>query len=72
MLGICMTVSGWVYMVPQSIATAASTRVANALGAGLPRAAKVRRRRHTALAATVKPFGNGWYGWWPWLSVFRL
>ncbi|PNW85776.1 hypothetical protein CHLRE_03g205850v5 [Chlamydomonas reinhardtii] len=33
-LGICLTVSGWVYMVPQAISTAACTRVSNALGAG--------------------------------------
>ncbi|KAG2444219.1 hypothetical protein HYH02_009157 [Chlamydomonas schloesseri] len=33
-LGICLTVGGWVYMVPQAISTAACTRVSNALGAG--------------------------------------
>uniref|UniRef100_A0A7S0S1K1 Protein DETOXIFICATION n=1 Tax=Chlamydomonas leiostraca TaxID=1034604 RepID=A0A7S0S1K1_9CHLO len=33
-LGICLAVSGWVYMFPQSIATATCTRVSNALGGG--------------------------------------
>ncbi|KAG2483530.1 hypothetical protein HYH03_017636 [Edaphochlamys debaryana] len=39
-LGICLTVSGWVYMIPQAISTAACARVSNALGAGDPVAAK--------------------------------
>ncbi|KAL3742149.1 hypothetical protein ACJRO7_017607 [Eucalyptus globulus] len=38
-LSICMTISGWVYMISVGFNAAASVRVSNELGAGHPRAA---------------------------------
>ncbi len=60
-LGICLAISGWVYMFPQSIATAATARVSNALGAGDARLARAYFRsallmvvvQQAALAAAV-------------------
>ncbi|GFR40824.1 hypothetical protein Agub_g1299, partial [Astrephomene gubernaculifera] len=39
-LGICQTVGGWAYMLPQALATATAARVASALGAGDAEGAK--------------------------------
>lgn len=48
--GSMMQVSGFAYMVPMGLSCSVSVRVSNALGAGLPRAA--RRAAYTATALT--------------------
>lgn len=53
-LGICLTVGGWVYMIPQAIATAACARVSNALGAGDAAAAERNFRAAILLVLTTQ------------------
>lgn len=50
-MGVMLQVSGFCYMLPMGLSCATSVRVSNALGAGLPHAA--RRSAHTATAITA-------------------
>ncbi|XP_027367080.1 protein DETOXIFICATION 14-like [Abrus precatorius] len=51
-LSICVSVTTTIYTIPESIGSAASTRVSNALGAGSPQAAQVSVAAAMTLAAS--------------------
>nr|CAB3494114.1 unnamed protein product [Digitaria exilis]CAB3502538.1 unnamed protein product [Digitaria exilis] len=52
-LAVCMSISGWVFMVSVGFNAAASVRVSNELGAGHPKAASFSVKVVTTLSVTV-------------------
>ncbi|CAA6671952.1 unnamed protein product [Spirodela intermedia] len=58
-LSICMTISGWVFMISVGFNAAASVRVSNELGAGNPKAAAFSVVVVTALAFVISAVAAG-------------